>query len=520
MQLTRPLHQALAEWPQRTALVDSARRVAYGELATRIARLASLLSERGVRAGDRVALLGMNSARYVEAIYAVWWAGGVVNPVNIRWTAAEMAWSLDDCETRWLIVDKTFAPQVSALREKSRCLAEVLYFDDGLAPADVVDVEAALVGREPMADAARQGEDLAALMYTGGTTGKPKGVMLSHANLFIGTLSASASVHREAGAVALTCAPLFHVGAVGHLLQLIGQAASVVLLPAFDEVGIMRGIAHKRATETFLVPTMLKRLLDHPRFGEFDLSSLRWVLYGAAPIDEGLLDQGLHAIPSAGFVQFYGMTELSPVITSLPASCHLPGGDKAARARLRSAGRPIPMAEVAVIDTDGVQLPAGQVGEIVARGPMVMQGYWGQPQLSAQTLRGGWMHTGDLGRFDDDGFLYVVDRLKDMIITGGENVYSVEVENVLLLMPDIAACAVIGVPDAMWGERVHAALVLKPGAEVGVDQVIAYCRERLAGYKCPRSIEFRDALPLSAAGKLLKYEVRAAARAVPETKTR
>jgi acyl-CoA synthetase (AMP-forming)/AMP-acid ligase II len=520
MQLTRPLHQALTEWPQRTALVDGGRRVAYGELAARVARLAALLREQGVCAGDRVALLGMNSARYVEAIYAVWWAGGVVNPVNIRWTVSEMAWSLDDCETRWLIVDQAFASQVPALREKSRCLAEVLYFGDGAASSDVVDVEAALVGRAPVEDAARHGDDLAALMYTGGTTGKPKGVMLSHANLFLGTLSASGSVHREAGAVALTCAPLFHVGAVGHLLQLVGQSATVVLLPAFDEVAIMRGIADERATETFLVPTMLKRLIDHPRFGEFDLSSLRSVLYGAAPIDEGLLNQALSVMPSAGFVQFYGMTELSPVITALPASCHLPVGDKGTPACLRSAGRPIPTAEVAVIDSDGRPLPAGQVGEIVARGPMVMQGYWGQPQLSAHTLRDGWMHTGDLGRFDDDGFLYVVDRLKDMIITGGENVYSAEVENVLLLMPDIAACAVVGVPDAMWGERVHAALVLKPGRVVGADQVIAHCRDRLAGYKCPRSVEFRDALPLSAAGKLLKYEVRASARATPEGRTR
>lgn len=515
MQLTHPLHRALSDCPRRIALADSGRRVAYGELAARVARLAALLHARGVRAGDRVGLLGMNSARYVEVMYAVWWTGGVVNPVNIRWTTAEMAWSLDDCDSRWLIVDQAFAPQVPALREKSHSLVEILYCGDGAAPKDVVDIEAALGGLAPMEDVARQGDDLAALMYTGGTTGKPKGVMLSHANLFLGTQSASRSVDREAETVALTCAPLFHVGAIGHLLQLVGQAATVVLLDAFDEVAIMRGIADERATETFLVPTMLKRLIDHPRFGEFDLSSLRSVLYGAAPIDEALLDQALYAMPSVGFVQFYGMTELSPVITALPASCHFPGGEPAERARLRSAGRPIPIAEVAVIDTTGQPLPPGQVGEIVARGPMVMQGYWGQPQLSAQTLRGGWMHTGDLGRFDDDGFLYVVDRLKDMIITGGENVYSVEVENVLLTMPEVAACAVVGVPDATWGERVHAALVLKPDAVVGSDRVIAHCREHLAGYKCPRSIEFRDTLPLSAAGKLLKYEVRASVRGEP-----
>ncbi len=509
MQLTRTLHKALIECPQRTAWVDGTERATYQALHDRVARLAAVLRSLGVQPGDRVALLGMNSGRYVEALFAVWWAGAVVNPVNVRWTPAEMAYSLDDCGSAHLIVDSVFAGRVTALREEVRCLREVMYFGPGAPPEAMADVESLMAATPAMEDSRRHGDELAAVMYTGGTTGRPKGVMLSHTNLGVGTLAASTAVHRDSRVVAVSCAPLFHVGAVGHLLQLAGQLATLVLLPAFEETAVLQAIASERATETFLVPTMLKRVVEHPRLADFDLSSLRWVLYGAAPIDEALLTLAMDRLPDTGFVQFYGMTELSPVITALPASCHL--ADQP-RERLRSAGRPIPIAEVRVVDAADQPLPVGQVGEIVARGPMVMQGYWGQKALSADALRGGWMHTGDLGRFDADGFLYVVDRLKDMIITGGENVYSAEVENVLLQAPSVAACAVVGVPDASWGERVHAVIVLKPGLEADTVGLLAHCRVHLAGYKCPRSLEFRDALPLSAAGKLLKYEVRASVR--------
>jgi acyl-CoA synthetase (AMP-forming)/AMP-acid ligase II len=269
---------------------------------------------------------------------------------------------------------------------------------------------------------------------------------------------------------------------------------------------VLEAIHAERGTETFLVPTMLKRLVEHPRLADFDTACLQLVLYGAAPIDEALLAAAQAALPAAGFCQLYGMTELSPVVTALPAWCHAPGQP---RDRLRSVGRPVAIAEVRIVDADDQPVPNGAVGEIVVRGPLVMAGYWAQPEQTAQALRGGWMHTGDGGRMDDDGFIFVVDRLKDMIVSGGENVYSAEVENAITQLPAVSMAGVIGVPDDRWGERVHAMVVLRPGHTLTAEALIAHCRSQIAGYKCPRSVEFRDALPLSAAGKLLKHALRA-----------
>jgi len=268
----------------------------------------------------------------------------------------------------------------------------------------------------------------------------------------------------------------------------------------------MQAIQSARATEMFLVPTMIKRLIEHPRFREFDLSSLRVMLYGAAPIDVALLEQVMAALPQTAFGQAYGMTELAPTVAVLQPHCHLPGPDRARL--LRSAGRAVPIAEIRIVDAEDREVPAGQVGEICARGPMVMKGYWNKPAETEAALRGGWMHTGDGGYMDEQGFLFVVDRMKDMIVSGGENVYSAEVENAIAQLPQVLMSAVIGVPDDKWGERVHAVIVLREDMALTAEQVIAHCRDQIAGFKCPRSVEFRDALPLSAAGKLQKFQLR------------
>ena len=254
---------------------------------------------------------------------------------------------------------------------------------------------------------------------------------------------------------------------------------------------------------------MLKRVIEHPRFAEFDTSSLHTILYGAAPIDEALLMQALEALPKVQFNQVYGMTELSPVITALPPSCH--AAHAPARLR-RSAGRPVPIAEVRIVDPEGHTVPTGTVGEIAARGPMVMAGYWNKPAQTAEVLRNGWMHTGDGGYMDENGYVYVVDRLKDMIVTGGENVYSAEVENAITQLPQVSMCAVVGVPDERWGERVHAVVVLRSGHDLSETELMTHCKQEIAGYKCPRSVDFRSEIPLSPAGKVLKYELRASFR--------
>ncbi|WP_395701310.1 long-chain-fatty-acid--CoA ligase [Aquabacterium sp.] len=504
--LTQALRKGQRERPNETAAICGTERISRAQLADRVARLAGVLQQLGMAPGDRVGMLSLNSIRFVEYFYGCWWGGGVVNPVNIRWSPKEVAYSLDDCDTRLLIVDDTFAPMVPALRAFSKSLATVIYVGRGPVPEGLVDAEALMAGQAPVPDAGRGGADLAAVMYTGGTTGHPKGVMLSHANLYINALSNMGTVPRQSVRASLVVAPMFHVAGCGVSIINLMRLATMVIVPAFDEVAILTALQQHRANELFLVPTMIQRVVDHPRFAEFDLSSVKLVLYGAAPIDAALLARAMERLPGAGFAQAYGMTELSPTITVLVPEQHLPGPNQARW--LRSAGRPVPIAEVRVVDAEGQDCPVGTVGEICTRGPMVMQGYWHKPAETAAALQDGWMHTGDAGRFDEDGFLYVVDRLKDMVVTGGENVYSAEVENAIAQLPQVAMCAVIGVPDDQWGERVHAVIVLREGASIDEATVVAHCKTLIAGYKCPRSVEFRAALPITAAGKLQKFALR------------
>ncbi len=506
MFLTQAIHKGLRERPQATALICGDERMSRTALAARVARLAGVLRGLGVHGGERVGMLALNSIRYVEFLYGTWWAGGVVNPVNIRWSAPEVAYSLDDCDTRVLIVDDAFAPMVAALRERSASLRTVIYCGRGAVPEDMLGYEALMAAADPVDDALRRGEDLAAVMYTGGTTGRPKGVMLSHTNLGINGLSSMAAVPRGPGNTSLVAAPMFHVAGCGMALIATTRLVPTVILPAFDETRVLEAIATHGVNELFLVPTMIKRVVEHPRRDAFDLGGVRNVSYGAAPIDATLLEAAMAAFPNAAFTQAYGMTELSPTVAVLGAEEHRPGPNR--ERWLRAAGRPVPIAEIRIVDPEGRECAVGEVGEITVRGPMVMQGYWNKPAETAAALKDGWMHTGDGGRLDEDGYLYVVDRIKDMIVSGGENVYSAEVENALAELPQVAMSAVIGVPDERWGERVHAVIVLREGATLDEATVIAHCKTLIAGYKCPRSVEFRPSLPLTAAGKLQKFALR------------
>jgi long-chain acyl-CoA synthetase len=286
------------------------------------------------------------------------------------------------------------------------------------------------------------------------------------------------------------------------------------VIPRFTPKDVLAAIARDKVTVATFVPTMLSMMLELPDLDAYDLSSLRMITYGASPMPASVLSRCIERFPVVRFAQSYGMTELSPVATMLGPEDHLPG---APAHRLRSAGRPISSAEVRIVDTEDRELPRGEIGEIVVRGPMVMQGYWKQPELTAATLRGGWMHTGDSGYFEPDGYLYVADRIKDMIISGGENVYSTEVENAISTHPAVLECAVIGIPDERWGERVHAVIVRRPAAELVADDIVAHCRGLIAGYKCPRSIDLRDeALPLSSVNKINKAALRAMYKNSPD----
>ena len=508
MHLTQALHKARREHPDRTALVCAQRRTSYAELGDRVERLAGALQSLGVQPGDRVAFLGSNSDFAVEAFYASWWAGAVLAPVNSRWSIEEMAFSLVDCGARVLVVDEQFAPLVEPLRARVPTLESVIGVGTTRAFNGTMSHEALIAGATPVADARRHGDEAAVLFYTGGTTGRSKGVLLSHAGLYTTTLASISIGQRAPGIVCLHALPLFHVGGLAVMLQAMTAQDTQVMLPAFDPASYVDLIGRERVVESALVPTMLRRLIDDPALAGRKLDSLERLYYGASPIDGTLLEQTIARLPHVALTQFYGMTETSGIAVALPAWCH--SDESRTKGRHLAAGLPTACMEVRIATPNGEECARGEVGEVWLRGPGVMLRYWGLPEATAQALQDGWMRTGDGGRIDGDGLLYIVDRLKDMIVTGGENVYSTEVENAVLSLPGVAQCAVLGVPDEDWGERVHAVLVLHPGAAVDAAAVVAHCKQLIAGYKCPRSIEFRAELPVSGAGKLLKYKLREA----------
>ncbi|MGC3985004.1 MAG: long-chain fatty acid--CoA ligase [Pseudorhodoferax sp.] len=506
MRQTQSLHRAVQQYPDRVATVCQGRRQTYRELHGRVARLAGVLQAQGMRAGDRVGMLALNSDRTLEFYLAVWWAGGVVNPVNTRWSAAEIAFSLQDCGTAMLFVDDSFVPMVPELRAQAPCLETLFHVGGKPAPAGFLDTERLIAAASPVEDALRSGDDLAGVFYTGGTTGRPKGVMLSQEALAANSVLSLVASPLAGDAVLLHSAPLFHLAGLSALMRGLVVGTRQVFLPGFTPAGVVRAVQDERITNLMMIPVMLQFLLDDPAAREADLSSVRVVGYGASPISEALLARAFALFPQADFVQGYGMTELAAGVTYLTAEYHSAEGRKLGK--LPSAGRALNGVDLRIVDAEGREVPRGQVGEIAVRSPCAMSGYWNLPEATAQALRDGWMFTGDAARMDEDGFVFIVDRFKDMVVSGGENVYCGEVEAALARHPAVAAAAVIGVPHAQWGEAVHAVLVLRPGAEAGAEDIQAHCKALIAGYKCPRSVEFVTALPISGAGKVMKYKLR------------
>ncbi len=507
MYLTQPLHRSAQQNPDALATICGDRRRTFAEQAGRVGRLAGGLRAAGVASGDRVAYLGLNSDRYVEFYLAVPWADAVVVPVNSRWAPAEIAFSLQDSSTQTLIVDDTFLGLVPALRDLVPDLRTVIHAGDEPTPEGIVSFEVLATEGEAIADCRRGGDALAGIFYTGGTTGFPKGVMLSHRNLIANGLGGLAAHGFTLKPRFLHIAPMFHIADYSCNVAVNAAGGTHAVVPGVDPVAVMTAIQEHRITDLGLIPIILAMIVDHPDIGNYDLTSLRSIMYGGSSITVALLDRARKALPTTGFVQGFGQTEASPILTLLSRDDH---DDTSRPELLRSAGRAIAHTEVRIVDPDGNEVPRGEQGEIVGRGENVMLGYWNRPEETAAALRDGWLHTGDAGRMDDQGYVYVLDRIKDMIIPGGENVYSAEVENAVASHPAVAACAVIGLPDDHWGERVHAVVVLKPGQDVSAEDLTSHTRALIAGYKIPRSVEFVDVLPSSAAGKVLKRELRAA----------
>ena len=505
--LTQFMTAAADTRPTAIATIMGTRKRNWYEHRERVAKLADSLRKLGASAGDRVAILALNSDRYTEYYHAVWWAGAAVVPMNIRWTSVENAYSLNDSEAEILFVDKAFALVVDEIRTECPKLKTVIYLDDGEVPEDMLAYEDLVNQGSLCDDAMRLGEDLAGLYYTGGTTGFPKGVMLPHRALWYNNLVMSKMSEARPESSYLHAGPMFHLadGCASGGLTAVG--ATHVYVPMFDIEGVVSTIETHGVTHTLMVPTMIGMLLNSDTFDPARLASLQYMTYGASPMPEGLLTDLIERVPDLNIIQGYGQTELAPIVSTLQPEFHVLGGNNS---KLRSAGRPVPGTEVKIVDEDGNKVATGDVGEICARGMGAMQGYWKLDEQTAATLVDGWVHTGDGGYMDDDGFIFIADRMKDMIVTGGENVFSAEVESAISTHDAVAEVAVIGIPDDTWGEAVHAVIIPKEGMTPSTDEIVEHCRPLIANYKLPRSTELRaDPLPLSGAGKVLKRDLRA-----------
>ncbi|MDP6589229.1 MAG: long-chain-fatty-acid--CoA ligase [Alphaproteobacteria bacterium] len=490
------------------ATICGERRQSWGSFAERVARLAGALRDLGVGAGDRVAILALNCDRYLEYYYACFWGGSVVVPMNLRWSAAENAYSLNDSGAQTIFIDDAFQPVMASILEQAKGVVNLIYMGDGETPEGWLNYEELIAMSAPAEDAGLGGEDLAGIFYTGGTTGYPKGVMLPHRGLWSSSVGVAYGFKFDSATKYLHAAPMFHLADGASSMGAVIAGGSHFFIPAFDAAKTIAAIDAHGVTDTLLVPTMVKMILDSPALEDSGLASLRQIFYGGSPMPEGVIRECLERLPHIGFTQAYGQTELSPLCTLNPPEYHTFDGPKAGK--LRSVGRAALCNEIKIVDGDGNEVARGEVGEIVAKGANTMLGYWNLPEQTAAALKDGWVHTGDGAYMDEDGFIFIADRLKDMIISGGENIFSAEVESAISRHPGVSEVAVIGIPSDAWGESVHAIVIRRDGEDVSEDSIIDHTRALIAHYKCPRSVEFRsDPMPLSGAGKVLKRDLRA-----------
>ena len=508
MYITQGLRRAVQVNRQGLATIDGTRQYSWETFTERVARLAGALKSLGLRADERVAILSFNSDRYLEYFYAVAWAGGIIVPLNLRLAPPELVYILNDVAVRMLVVDDAFKDTLSALLPHVESIEHVILAGESKLPSGVLRHEDLLSSAEPVPDAGHGGDDVVGIFYTGGTTGLPKGVMLTHANLISNAMTSLLNIYEGEPWVYLHSAPMFHIADAQWMIGVTLQAGTHVFMPKFNPEEMLNAVETYKVTHCALVPTMVNMLLNVSNRDQHDVSTLRGMNYGGSPMAPALVARTRKAFPGCRLFQGYGQTETSPNVSMLTDKYHDPDGAYADK--IGSVGQPMFTVEVKIVDSADHELPVGEVGEIAVRGPNIMKGYWNQPEETAHALRGGWMHTGDLGYLDADGFLYIVDRLKDMIVTGGENVYSAEVEAAIYQFPSVAVCAVIGIPDQQWGERVHAIVVPRAGESIDQEALLQHCHQLIAGFKCPRSVEIRqEPLPMSGAGKILKRELRA-----------
>jgi len=488
------------------ALVYGAESTTYRSFDAHCSQVANGLAALAVKPGDRIAFIGKNSADYFEVLFGAAKAGAVMVPISWRLAPLEIDYILKDGDIRALFVDDEFREALS--RAPAAASIETIILEGG----DFRSWRDKQSSADPQI--AVKPEDIFVQLYTSGTTGHPKGVQLAHGNFY-----ALERARHLAGAhddplfawniwgpedVGIITMPCFHISGTGWGIVGLYAGAKNVVLREFTPDGVLRALNEHGGTKLLLVPTAIQMVLDHPLAATTDFSSLDYLCYGASPIPLEILKRAIQTF-KCQFVQMYGLTETTGAVTFLPAADHEVGGN----ARMRSAGRAVPGIELLARDAQGNDLPPGESGEICVRTPTIMRGYW---KLDSETRKcidpDGWFHTGDAGYLDKDGYVFIQDRIKDMIVSGGVNIYPAEIENALYAHPDVSEASVIGVPDSKWGESVLAFIVLKPGASASAEAITSFCRERIAGYKIPRTIEFLTVLPRNASGKVLKTQLR------------
>lgn len=470
----------------------------------RVGRLChAMRTELGIEAGDRFAVLAMNGHEFIELYHAAGFGAGVVNPLNIRFTAAELGYVLADSGTKVVFTDPVFAPLVDeACHLDGVKVRETVVFGGPAGTADALDYEELLSAAEPRFPPEPEEDDPVVLMYTGGTTGMPKGALLEQRAEVLNVYHVGLEIGLRSERRFLFQSPMFHAAVVAGVVGIPASGATSVTVPLFDPALVLRVIEEQAIDTTMMIPVMFTMLERHPDFDAKRLRGLRQLIYGAAPSSPAVLERWMEMLPDTDFFQGYGMTEAASVLTML-------GPDEHRSGRLDCAGAPVFGVELAVTDSLGNRLGPGETGEICAQGGNLMRQYWNKPGETGEAFRDGWYRTGDIGFLDEGGYLHLTDRAKDMIVTGGENVYSTEVENVLSTHPAVREVAVIGIPSDVWGEAVHAIVVLQDGMRATADELIEHARKFLAGFKVPKSVQFHDGpLPLSGAFKPLKRELR------------
>jgi len=498
-------------WPQKIASRFENRSYTYHQLNERAGIIANYLFELGLRKGETATILSENCHEYIEVIAGAAKGGFILCTLNYMLTVDELAYIINDAGATVVFFDNQFASKIESLKEVCPCLKSFIAWGQGKKPKDTKTLDYENLFREPCStqyDPSVEEDDTLLLVYTSGTTGRPKGVMLSQKNVFFDGQYAALGLELTHETINLNIAPLFHVAStILQTMSTLIMGGTNVTLRRFETRKVLETIEKERITWTFLVPTMIYRLLDEPEIKRYDLSSLRHVAYGAAPIFRNRLEIALEIFGPVLY-GVYGLTEGTANITILRAEDHLLEGPPEKVRRLNSCGREHNGHEVRVVDFSGFDVAPGEIGEVIIRSAVVMQGYWNNPKATQETIRSGWLYTGDLATIDEEHYIFIVDRKKNMIISGGENIYPKEIEDVIIQHDSVANVCVFGVRDSEWGESPKAVVECRPGMSLNEEEVIAFAKEHLARYKCIRHVEIIPELPKNSVGKVDIKEIK------------